>query len=69
MRRTWWIYLIAVLGLIAVAAPFAWMFLGSFKTQGELLRVPPTWLPEAPTNQNYAELLGNQVIDALLVRL
>jgi multiple sugar transport system permease protein len=58
MRRTWWIYLIAVLGLIAVAAPFAWMFLGSFKTQGELLRVPPTWLPEAPTNQNYAELLS-----------
>ncbi|TCM48020.1 carbohydrate ABC transporter permease [Kribbella sp. VKM Ac-2568] len=58
MRRTWWIYLIAVLGLIAVAAPFAWMFLGSFKTQGELLRVPPTWLPEAPTNQNYADLLS-----------
>lgn len=58
MRRTWWIYLIAVLGLIAVAAPFAWMFLGSFKTQGELLRVPPTWLPEAPTTQNYADLFG-----------
>ena len=58
MRRTWWIYLIAVLGLIAVAAPFAWMFLGSFKTQGELLRVPPTWLPEAHTNQNYADLLS-----------
>ena len=58
MRRSWWVYLIAVLGLIAVAAPFAWMFLGSFKTQGELLRVPPTWLPEAPTNQNYAELLS-----------
>ena len=58
MRRTWWIYLIAVAGLIAVAAPFVWMLLGSFKTQGELLRVPPTWLPEAPTNQNYAELLS-----------
>ncbi|TCN34863.1 multiple sugar transport system permease protein [Kribbella orskensis] len=58
MRRTWWIYLIAVLGLIAVAAPFAWMFLGSFKTQGELLRVPPTWLPEAPTSQNYDDLFS-----------
>jgi multiple sugar transport system permease protein len=58
MRRTWWIYLIAVLGLVAVAAPFLWMFLGSFKTQGELLRVPPTWLPEAPTRQNYTELFS-----------
>ena len=34
MRRTWWIYLIGVLGLVAVAAPFLWMVLGSFKTQG-----------------------------------
>lgn len=58
MRRTWWVYLIAALGLVAVAAPFAWMFLGSFKTQGELLRVPPTWLPEAPTSQNYADLFS-----------
>ena len=58
MRRTWWIYLIAILGLVAVAAPFVWMFLGSFKTQGELLRVPPTWLPEAPTTQNYDDLFS-----------
>jgi multiple sugar transport system permease protein len=58
MRRTWWIYLIAVLGLVAVAAPFVWMLLGSFKTQGELLRVPPTWLPQAPTTQNYDDLFG-----------
>ena len=58
MRRTWWIYLIAILGLVAVAAPFVWMFLGSFKTQGELLQVPPTWLPEAPTTQNYDDLFS-----------
>jgi multiple sugar transport system permease protein len=58
MRRTWWIYLIGVAGLVAVAAPFLWMVLGSFKTQGELLRVPPTWLPEAPTTQNYDDLFS-----------
>jgi len=58
MRRTWWIYLIGVLGLVAVAAPFLWMVLGSFKTQGELLRVPPTWWPDRPTNQNYADLFS-----------
>lgn len=58
MRRTWWIYLIAVLGLVAVAAPFVWMLLGSFKTQGELLQVPPTWWPQAPTTQNYDDLFN-----------
>jgi multiple sugar transport system permease protein len=58
MMRRWWIYLIAALGLVAVAAPFVWMLLGSFKTDGELLRVPPTWLPEAPTSGNYSELFG-----------
>jgi multiple sugar transport system permease protein len=58
MRRTWWIYLIGVFGLIAVAAPFLWMVLGSFKTQGELLRVPPTWWPNQPTSQNYGDLFS-----------
>lgn len=58
MRRTWWIYLIGVLGLIAVAAPFLWMVLGSFKTQGELLRVPPTWWPQDATTQNYGDLFS-----------
>ena len=58
MRRTWWIYLIAVLGMVAVAAPFAWMVLGSFKTQGELLRVPPTWWPAQLTTQNYDDLFS-----------
>jgi multiple sugar transport system permease protein len=76
MRRTWWIYLIGFLGLVAVAAPFLWMVLGSFKTQGELLRVPPTWWPQNPTTQNYGDLFSkasfpryflNSTIVALIV--
>lgn len=59
MRRSW-IYLIGLVGLIAVAAPFVWMLFGSFKTDGELLRSPPTWWPEQPTNDNYTELLSKQ---------
>ncbi|HEY0693055.1 MAG TPA: carbohydrate ABC transporter permease, partial [Kribbella sp.] len=58
MRRSWWIYLIAAAMLVAVAAPFVWMLLGSFKTDGELLRVPPTWLPNDPTTGNYSELFS-----------
>ena len=56
----WWVYVIAVLGVLAVAAPFAWMVLGSFKTDGELLKAPPTWWPENPTGGNYSELLSKQ---------
>ncbi len=54
--RTWWIYAILLLGLLAMIGPFLWMLLGSLKTQRELLQVPPTWLPENPTTGNYTRL-------------
>lgn len=52
----WWLYVVLTLGFIAVITPFVWMILGSFKSQGELLRSPPTWWPESPTLDNYREL-------------
>lgn len=55
-RNHWWVYAVLVLGLIAVAGPFLWMILGAFKTQGELLADPPTWLPEQPTLANFRGL-------------
>jgi multiple sugar transport system permease protein len=33
------------------------MVLGSFKPRGEFLQVPPTWLPEQPTLDNYNRLV------------
>ena len=45
---------------VAVVTPFVWMILGSFKGQGELLRVPPTWLPESPSLNNYRDLFNKQ---------
>ena len=36
--------------------PFVWMVLGSFKTTGELRQLPPTWIPEDPTLENYRDL-------------
>lgn len=44
------------IGLILVITPFLWMVLGSFKTQGELLSVPPTWWPQEPTLDNFERL-------------
>jgi multiple sugar transport system permease protein len=49
-------YAVLLVGMVLVAGPFLWMVLGSLKTQGELLQVPPTWLPEAPTLDNYVRL-------------
>ncbi|MBC9820599.1 carbohydrate ABC transporter permease [Terrabacter sp. MAHUQ-38] len=52
----WWLYAILVVAFIAVVAPFVWMVLGSFKSEGELRQVPPTWLPESASLDNYTQL-------------
>ena len=56
----WLLYTVVTLGFVAVITPFVWMILGSFKGQGELLRVPPTWWPESPTLDNYRTLFSKQ---------
>ncbi|MEO6413940.1 MAG: carbohydrate ABC transporter permease [Pedococcus sp.] len=52
------LYAVLSLLMIAVIAPFVWMILGSFKTQGELLQSPPTWWPETTTLDNYTQLFS-----------
>lgn len=51
------LYLLLILGLILMVAPFVWMVLGSFKPQAEFLRSVPTWLPINPTLDNYNRLI------------
>ena len=48
-----WTYAALVAAGFLTLLPFLWMLLGSFKTQGELLRRPVTWWPEDPTLANY----------------
>jgi multiple sugar transport system permease protein len=57
-RRRWWLYLLLALALVLVATPFVWMVLGSVKSNAELRMVPPTWLPEQITWDNYTELFA-----------
>jgi multiple sugar transport system permease protein len=57
---TGWLYLALTIGFIAVVAPFVWMVLGSFKGEGELRQVPPTWWPESPSLDNYRDLFSKQ---------
>ncbi|HET7800834.1 MAG TPA: carbohydrate ABC transporter permease [Humibacillus xanthopallidus] len=54
----WWLYLILVVALVAVIAPFVWMVLGSFKSEGELRQVPPTWWPQTASLDNYTQLFS-----------
>jgi multiple sugar transport system permease protein len=60
-RSKWLLYTVVTLGFLAVITPFVWMVLGSFKPEGELLRVPPTWWPESPTLDNYRTLFSQGI--------
>lgn len=57
-KPLWWLYGVLTVALVAVIAPFAWMVLGSFKTEGELRQSPPTWWPETGTLDNYTQLFS-----------
>jgi multiple sugar transport system permease protein len=51
-----WIYAVLTGGLVLIVGPFLWMLLGSFRPSRELKQVPPAWLPQDPTLDNYQTL-------------
>ncbi|UCC88876.1 MAG: carbohydrate ABC transporter permease [Anaerolineales bacterium] len=50
-------YPILIAAGVVAALPFIWMILGSFKTGAEIRHIPPTFLPDQPTLDNYATIL------------
>ncbi|MBN9212723.1 MAG: sugar ABC transporter permease [Microbacterium sp. 71-36] len=67
-------YGVLVVGLIVWILPFAWMLLGSVKTQREILQRPPTWWPQDFTWENFGawfgqlnfgQFFGNSIVVAL----
>jgi len=50
------LYAILSAGLLVVVGPFVWMALASVKPESEIRQVPPTWLPETWTLDNFREL-------------
>jgi len=56
----WWLYAVLTVGFVAVITPFIWMILGSFKGEGELRQVPPTWWPQNGTLDNYRTLFSKE---------
>jgi multiple sugar transport system permease protein len=51
-----WVYGVLIGGLVLLVGPFLWMLLGSFRPDRELKQVPPAWLPQDPTLDNYRTL-------------
>ncbi|MDU0346719.1 carbohydrate ABC transporter permease [Microbacterium sp. KSW2-29] len=67
-------YTVLVVGLLVWILPFAWMLLGSVKTQREILQRPPTWWPQEFTWENFGawfgqlnfgQFFGNSIVVAL----
>ena len=56
------IYFIIVLGVILTGAPFLSMITGSFKLNAEIFSYPLTFMPKAPTLENYQRLLNGSEI-------
>jgi multiple sugar transport system permease protein len=70
------VYIILVLGCFITLAPFAWMFLTSFKTQVEAVSIPPSILPRHWDLSSYLTLsdklpfwrmYGNTVLTAIII--
>jgi multiple sugar transport system permease protein len=51
-------YLAALLFAVYLVAPFAWQVITSITPEQEALSVPPHWLPESPTLDNYISFLA-----------
>ena len=56
-RKAWLaIYGALAVGTLLMVFPLAWMLLVSLKTEPETFAYPMTWLPQAPTLRNYANV-------------
>ncbi len=51
------LFLLTIPVLIFIFAPLFWLVSASFSTQVELLAIPPHWIPQHPTLQNYLDII------------
>lgn len=50
------LYLLVLMVVFAVVAPFLWMVISSISTQTDLASTPPAWIPQHPTLERYRSL-------------
>jgi len=56
------LYAALVLGGIIAALPFLWMIFGAFKTGAEIRQIPPTFLPQDWTLNNFSTILSDPTL-------
>ncbi len=52
------LHVVLAIGVLAMVGPFVWMLLSSFKSEGEIRQVPPTWWPHDATWDSYVQLFS-----------
>jgi multiple sugar transport system permease protein len=50
------VYVVIAAGAVAMAMPFIWLVLSSFKTLQEIVMFPPTFFPRNPTLSNFKQV-------------
>jgi multiple sugar transport system permease protein len=53
-RRTSFTFAVLVVSSLIFLLPLYWMIITAFKTQGDILRYPPTWWPDPITFENFS---------------
>jgi multiple sugar transport system permease protein len=53
LLRKLFLFLLVIAALLFIYLPIAWLLSASFSTQVELFSVPPHWIPQHPTLDNY----------------
>jgi sn-glycerol 3-phosphate transport system permease protein len=67
-------YLGLILVTLVIGVPVYWMIIGAFKTNQEVYRIPPTWIPAAPIFSNFprawaAAPFGRYYINTIITTL
>jgi len=60
------LYALAALFALYLVAPFYWIFAMSFMREVDAVAVPPQWVPEHPTLENYLSFLNPNAGEALV---
>lgn len=66
------VYLALLAGGIVMVLPLVWMTSAAFKPLEEVMRIPPTWIPESPTLANFRAVFNQfpfprYVLNSLIV--
>jgi multiple sugar transport system permease protein len=56
LRQKLLYFLLTIPVLLFIFLPLLWLVSASFSTQAELFTVPPHWIPQHPTLQNYLDI-------------